>query len=62
MSAGTIGPSSRCALSAAVLAGSQPNRVATRWTWVSTGNAARPIAKVSTHAAVLGPTPGRDSR
>src|SRR5919197_809840 len=59
MSAGTRRARSWWARSALGPAGIQPRRAVTRWTWVSTGKAARPIEKVSTHAAVLGPTPCR---
>ena len=62
MSGGTCAPRSWCALSAVVFAGIQPSRMATRWTPTSTGKAGLPMAKVSTQAAVLGPTPGSASR
>src|SRR5947209_7218512 len=39
-----------------------PQRAASRWTWVSTGKAARPNAWLSTTEAVLWPTPGSASR
>src|SRR5579863_7078058 len=52
----------RYAWAAVVFAGIQPSRVATRWTWVSIGNAARPMENTSTQAAVFGPTPGSEVR
>ena len=48
-----------CTFSNLVFSGTKPSRLDTLSTCVSTGNAGRFKANKSTHAAVLGPTPGK---
>jgi hypothetical protein len=51
-----------CVATAPARRGTSPSRIATRCTCVSTGKYGRSREKSSTHAAVLGPTPGRATR